>query len=106
MKNNAYQTNEELADIAESIITGRPLQEDMVNELTTFINNYKSMKDILVNLQDYLKDYAQRGQEKSGLMGNGLFTKAFNASRKVDLQLNRMNDEAKEFVTLMKQIIK
>ena len=105
-KNNRYQTNDELADIAESIITGKPLQEDLYKELSEFIANFTSMKDILGNLQGYLKDYAQQNQQGSHLMGNGLFTRAFNASRKVDAQLNKMNDEAKEFIGLMKQIVK
>jgi hypothetical protein len=106
MKNNRFQTNEELADIAASIITGQPLKEDLYNELSIFISNYQSMKDILGNLQHYLKNYAQQQQSKDKLMGSGLFIKAFNSSRKVDMQLQKMNDEAKSFIELMKQIVK
>jgi hypothetical protein len=102
---NRYNTNEELTDIAVSIITGKPLQEDLIDSLSVFLDNYKKMKDVLGDLQAYLKDYAKDKQGHSHLMGNGLFTKAFNSSRKVDAQLARMNDDAKEFVGLMKKII-
>jgi hypothetical protein len=102
--NNMFQTNDEMAEIAESIMSGRPLKEDVIQNMTDFLNNYEAMKDVLGALQTYLKGYASKNAS-SKLMGNGNFTKAFNASKKVDMQLDKVNQDAKVFISLMRDVI-
>lgn len=89
----------EMSDLAAEIITGKPLNESLLNDLAEFIQNYKSMQDILTMLQGELKDMAKaNGASGSKLMGDGSAIKAMNSSKKVSNQMVRMNKDAKEFI--------
>ena len=106
MSNNNNMTMGEMADIAESIISGRPLTENLLSDLAEFINNYKNMQGILVALQSELKDMARdRGRSKSRLMGDGTIIKAINSSKKVDIQMQKMNKDARDFIKYFREVM-
>lgn len=101
--NNEQMTLAEMAEISEAIYNEDVLSEDILSSLKEFLVNYKSMKDILEELQLFLKDKAMN--RKSNFMGDGTFLKAYNASKKVDAEMHRMNKEAKNFIILMKDAL-
>lgn len=96
----------ESAMAAEAIMKEEAIKENVISNLQEFMANYNSMKDILSDLQGYLITQSKIDREKSRLMGDGSFLKALNASRKVDVQLSKMNKEAKEFIGLMRDALK
>lgn len=104
--NNDHMTMDELADIAESIINEEPLKEDIFDSLKSFAGNYRDMRETLVELQKYLLTKAKEHNKKSRLMGDGSYLKALNASKKVNIQLEKMNKEARMFVKFMKEAVK
>lgn len=94
------KTMYELMDVTEEILSGRPLTENLLNDLAQFIDNYKSMQDILSELQGELKDMAKRNGAENGHreMGDGTLIKALNSSKKVSNQMVKMNRDAQQFI--------
>lgn len=106
--NNQNMTMEEMAEIAYGIINEDAgyLNEDLVNGLQKFQDNYERMRELLKILQDAFMKKAKTHHDHSRLMGDGSFTKAYNLARKVDYQLKKMNKDAEVFISVARDALK
>lgn len=81
------------------------MEEGLMDNLINFVKNYNDMREMLGDLQKFLMGKAKEARKNSQLMGDGAYLKAYNASQKVDIQLDKMNKEAKIFIDLMKDVL-
>lgn len=91
-------------DFKRSFSTPKSLMEDVEDESKEFMNEYEKALEILQALQSSMTQMIKKGDKK--LMGDGTFTKAYNSAKKLEIQMNKTNSDAANFIENMKAFLK